>query len=68
MGKQVLGYCIDKAPEFGIKTILGFIFSHNEPSIRLFKHFGFEEWANFPNIATLDNIERSLTILGKRVG
>ena len=68
LGKQVLGYCIDKAPEFEIKTILGFIFSHNEPSIRLFKHFGFEEWANFPNIATLDNIERSLTILGKRVG
>ena len=68
LGKQVLGFCIDKAPEFGIKTILGFIFSHNEPSIRLFKHFGFEEWANFPNIATLDNIERSLTILGKRVG
>ena len=68
LGKQVLGFCIDKAPEFGIKTILGFIFSHNEPSIRLFKHFGFEEWANFPNIATLDDIERSLTILGKRVG
>ena len=68
LGKHVLGYCIDKAPEFGIKTILGFIFSHNEPSIKLFKHFGFEEWANFPNIATLDNIERSLTILGKRVG
>ena len=68
LGKQVLGYCIDKAPEFGIKTILGFIFSHNEPSIRLFKHFGFEEWANFPNIAILDDIERSLTILGKRVG
>ncbi|MEG0188347.1 GNAT family N-acetyltransferase [Algoriella sp.] len=68
LGKQVLGYCIDKAPEFGIKTILGFVFSHNEPSIRLFKHFGFEEWANFPNIATLDDIERSLTILGKRVG
>ena len=68
LGKHVLGYCIDKAPEFGIKTILGFIFSHNEPSLRLFKHFSFEEWANFPNIATLDNIERSLTILGKRVG
>ena len=68
LGKEVLGFCIDKAPEFGIKTILGFIFSHNEPSIRLFKHFGFEEWANFPNIAILDDIERSLTILGKRVG
>ena len=68
LGKQVLEYSITKAPEFGIKTILGFIFSHNEPSLKLFKHFGFEEWANFPNIANLDGVERSLTILGKRVG
>ena len=68
LGKQVLKYSINRAPEFGIKTILGFIFSHNEPSLKLFKHFGFEEWANFPNIANLDGVERSLTILGKRVG
>ena len=68
LGKQVLAYCINAAPKLGIKTILGFIFSHNEPSLKLFKHFGFEEWANFPNIANLDGVERSLTILGKRVG
>ena len=67
LGKQVLEYSITKATEFGIKTILGFIFSHNEPSLKLFKHFGFEEWANLPNIAILDNTERSLTILGKRI-
>ena len=67
LGKQVLEYSINRAPEFGIKTILGFIFSHNEPSLKLFKHFGFEEWANLPNIAVLDNTERSLTILGKRI-
>ncbi|MFV0141409.1 MULTISPECIES: GNAT family N-acetyltransferase [Empedobacter] len=67
LGKQVLEYSITKAPEFGIKTILGFIFSHNEPSLKLFKHFGFEDWGNYPNIAILDGIERSLTILGKRI-
>ena len=67
LGKQVLEYSITKATEFGIKTILGFIFSHNEPSLKLFKHFGFEEWANLPDIAVLDNTERSLTILGKRI-
>ncbi len=67
LGKQVLEYSINRASEFGIKTILGFIFSHNEPSLKLFKHFGFEEWANLPNIAVLDNTERSLTILGKRI-
>lgn len=68
LGKQVLGYCIDKAPNYGVKTILGFIFTHNEPSLKLFKHFGFEVWGDFPNIATLDGIERGLSILGKRVG
>ncbi|WP_282629894.1 GNAT family N-acetyltransferase [Empedobacter sedimenti] len=67
LGKKVLEYSINRAPEFGVKTILGFIFSHNEPSLKLFKHFGFEEWANLPNIAVLDDTERSLTILGKRI-
>jgi len=28
---------------------------------------GFQEWANLPNIATLDGVERSLKILGKRL-
>lgn len=66
-GKSILKYCIDQAPAFGIKTLLGFIFAHNEPSLKLFEMLGFEEWANLPNIALLDNNERSLKILGKRV-
>lgn len=67
LGKQILQYCIDQAPELGIKTLLGFIFAHNEPSLKLFRHFGFEDWANLPNIAVLDEEEKSLLILGKRV-
>jgi phosphinothricin acetyltransferase len=66
-GKKILHDCIEKAPKYKIKTLLGFIFAHNEPSLKLFKHFGFEDWANLPNIATLDGEERSLLILGKRV-
>ena len=67
LGKEILQYCIDHAPKFGIKTLLGFIFSHNEPSLKLFRHFGFEDWATLPNIAVLDGIERGLKILGKRI-
>ena len=67
LGKQILQYCLDRAPGFGIKTLLGFIFSHNEPSLKLFRHFGFEDWATLPNIALLDGQERGLKILGKRV-
>jgi phosphinothricin acetyltransferase len=67
LGKQILEYSINAAPGFGIKTLLGFIFAHNEPSLKLFRHFGFEDWATLPDVAILDGVERSLKILGKRV-
>ncbi len=67
LGKQILQYSIDNAPKFGIKTLLGFIFAHNEPSLKLFRSFGFEDWATLPNIAELDGQERGLKILGKRI-
>jgi len=67
LGKQILTNCIKTSPAYGIKTLLGFIFSHNKQSLKLFKHFGFEDWATLPNVAILDGVERSLKILGKRV-
>lgn len=67
LGRQILQHCIDRAPAFGVHTLLGFIFAHNVPSISLFKKMGFQEWAHLPNIAILDEQERSLKILGKRV-
>ncbi len=56
-----------RAPEFGLKTLLGFIFGHNEPSLALFRSFGFETWAHLPCVAELDGIERDLMILGCRL-
>lgn len=67
IGKEVLQYSIERAKDLGIKTLLGFIFAHNEPSLKLFKQSGFEEWANLPGIAVLDEVERSLKILGKKI-
>ena|SRR6478736_8246644 len=67
LGKEVLKYAMERCGQFKIKTVLGFIFAHNEPSLRLFKSFGFEQWAMLPNIAVLDGVERSLTIVGKRI-
>ena len=67
LGKEILQYCINEAPSFGVKTLLGFIFAHNQPSLQLFRHFGFEDWATLPNIAVLDGEERGLKILGKRI-
>ena len=67
-GKMVSEYCIDNAGKIGIKTLLGFIFSHNEPSLKLFRHFGFEDWATLPDVAVMNGQERGLKILGKRIG
>lgn len=66
-GKHILNYCINKAPELGINTLLGFIFEHNQPSLKLFTSLGFKEWAFLPKIALLNDNEFGLKILGMRV-
>ncbi|WP_172799190.1 GNAT family N-acetyltransferase [Bacillus sp. FJAT-29814] len=67
LGKYLIQKAIDACPNLKIKTLLGFIFAHNEPSIALFSKFGFEKWAHLPRVAKLDHIERDLVILGKRI-
>lgn len=67
LGNYLIEKALDECPKLGIKTLLGFIFAHNVPSIKLFSRFEFEKWAHLPNIAELDGIERDLVILGKRI-
>lgn len=66
-GKQILKYCIEKAPNLGVENLLAFIFAHNLPSLTLFEKFGFKLWANLKNIAEMDGEKRSLIILGKNI-
>jgi L-amino acid N-acyltransferase YncA len=66
-GKMILAHCIAVAPNMGIKTLLGFIFSHNTPSMKLFEQAGFVAWGNLPNVALMDGKEYGLSILGKRI-
>jgi L-amino acid N-acyltransferase YncA len=66
-GKKILDECIGKAPSLNIHTLLGFIFSHNRPSIQLFLHAGFEEWGHLKDIAVMEENVYSLKIFGRRV-
>lgn len=66
-GKKILQYAMEQCPAINVHTLLGFIFAHNIPSLRLFEQSGFKQWAHLPNIAVLDGVERSLDILGKRI-
>lgn len=67
LGRYFLEQAIAFAPGIRVHTLLGFIFGHNLPSLKLFDAFSFERWANMPRVATLDGIERDLVIVGKRV-
>jgi phosphinothricin acetyltransferase len=67
LGAYFLSEAIAFAPTIAVHTLLGFIFGHNTPSLKLFEKFGFERWAHLPRVATLDGVERDLDILGKRV-
>jgi len=66
-GKTILQYCIENAGKFKVNNLVALIFLHNEPSLKLFRYFGFEDWGMLPNVAVLDGIERNLVILGKRI-
>jgi L-amino acid N-acyltransferase YncA len=67
IGRRLLAEAIRRAPEFGLKTLTGGIFGHNERSIRLFEDMEFERWAHYPRVAELDGIERDLVVLGLRL-
>jgi phosphinothricin acetyltransferase len=67
LGRKVLDESIERCRAIGIKSLLGKIFEHNEPSIRLFRKAGFEQWGLLPNVTVLDGIERSVVILGMRI-
>ncbi len=64
---KLLTHAIALSPSLGLNTLLGFIFAHNQPSIQLFRQFGFQTWGHLPQIANLDAIERDLLILGRKI-
>lgn len=59
---------IAAAPALGLRVLIGIIFGHNEPSLALFERFGFERWGLMPGAAELDEVERDVVFVGRRVG
>ena len=67
VGRALLEETIARAAQLEIIAMVGLIFAHNEPSLKLFKRLGFERWGLLPRVAQLDGIERDLTIVGLHV-
>ncbi len=67
VGRQLLSQAIQQSSSLGIKTLLGFVFAHNKPSLQLLETLGFQRWGYLPKVAELDNVERDLVILGRPI-
>jgi len=67
IGKNALEFADVEAKKRNITTLLGFIFGHNDASLKLFQQAGYEKWAHLPEIANMEGALRDLIILGKKI-
>lgn len=65
VGQTLLDHMTAIAPGLGIHNIIGVIFKHNEPSLKLFARNGFEQWGMLPKVCDLDGKLADVVILGK---
>src|SRR5215469_10683883 len=65
VGQELLERAIAYAPSLGLEALVGLIFGHNEPSLKLFQRLGFERWGFLPGVAQLDGVERDLVMMGR---
>ncbi|MGK7932039.1 MAG: N-acetyltransferase family protein [Microcystaceae cyanobacterium] len=67
VGRQLLQHAIQDSPRLQLHTLVGLIFAHNQPSLKLFKGFDFEQWGYLPQVADLDEMRRDLVIMGRKI-
>ncbi len=66
IGAYLLESAMRQAASLEIRSLVGLLFEHNAPSLRLFERFGFTRWGSLPRVAVLDGVERNLVIVGWR--
>lgn len=65
VGRSLLEEAVARAPRLDITAMVGLIFAHNHPSLRLFARVGFEGWGHLPGIALIEGLRRDVTIMGR---
>src|SRR5437899_4126379 len=64
VARRLLEEAIARAPSLGITALVGLIFGHNEPSLRLFDRLRFERWGLLPAVAQLHGVKWELIVVG----
>jgi L-amino acid N-acyltransferase YncA len=67
VGGALLEKAVAHSPCLQITALVGCVFAHNEPSLRLFERFGFERWGFLPRIIRVDGVGRDLILVGRHI-
>jgi len=67
IGTAIIKHALGACKTLGYKNVITIILDRNEPSIRLMKKLGFEQWAHLPLIADFDGEECGHVYYGLRI-
>lgn len=64
LGSLLIQWMMTQAPALGIHNIVALIFAHNQPSLRLFRKLGFEQWGYMPQVCDMQGFIADVVMLG----
>jgi len=67
LGSSLMRWMVTQAPSLGINNIVALVFAHNQPSLGLFRKFGFEQWGYMPEVCDMEGFIADVVMLGKAV-
>ncbi|WP_438347344.1 GNAT family N-acetyltransferase [Paenibacillus sp. FA6] len=67
VGSILIEKAIEECPRLGVTNLVGFVFGHNEGSLKLLTRYGFKQWGYLPGVAEMDNVDRDLVIVGLKI-
>ncbi|PKG34415.1 MULTISPECIES: GNAT family N-acetyltransferase [Psychrobacter] len=67
LGSSLIRWMMTQAPSLGINNIVALVFAHNQPSLGLFRKFGFEQWGYMPKVCDMEGFIADVVMLGKAV-
>lgn len=65
VARRLLEHAIEQSPKLDLNALIGLILGHNQPSLKLFKTLGFEQWGLLPRVTRLEGVERDIVIVGR---
>ena len=67
LGSSLMRWMLTQAPSLGINNVVALVFAHNQPSLGLFRKFGFEQWGYMPKVCDMQGFVADVVMLGKAV-